>query len=145
MATYTKDNKKEIPDNTPVELPIGYRVPETLESMIARLITNSQFNQARHAAGEETFEEADDFDTDEDEPDFTSSHQMTDMQEEFIHVKPERTQATSPDTPGDPGSIEPDSHDAPDEPETRPTRKAKAKAQKSVAKSDTVDNEAELA
>lgn len=82
MAEYTKDNVYEIPNKKPVELPIGYEHPESLEDMISRMVrVHSNIAQA---AGEETLEESDDFDGDDDN--ILGDHQFTDMEEEVLHV-----------------------------------------------------------
>lgn len=89
MAKYDKQGRCEIPDPTPVELPVGYEHPESLEQMIARMI---RFESARaEAEGLESFEEADDFDVSDDVV-LVSDHQMTDMQEEYVHERPDRSQ-----------------------------------------------------
>lgn len=59
---------EEIPDPTPVEMPLGFEHPEPLEMMMARLVRQISYEQGR--AGEETIEESDDFDID-DEEDFS--------------------------------------------------------------------------
>lgn len=71
---------REIPETTPVELPIGYNTPEPLEQMIIRLVRHESQRAAKQ--DKETFEESDDFD-DEDH-DVISDHQFTDMQEEEL-------------------------------------------------------------
>jgi len=77
---YTKDNR-EILDTTPVEMPLGYEKPESLSDMIARMIKTANIQAAR--TGQiESIEEADDFDTEDDEPEMVSNYQMTDMQED---------------------------------------------------------------
>ena len=55
----------EILDPQPVARPLNWNAPEPLESMIRRYIRTEL---SRHAAdeGHETFEEADDFDVDDD-------------------------------------------------------------------------------
>lgn len=80
MAKYTDDNRFEVPDSTPVELPVGCEHPESLEAMIARMIRV----EAHKALGEglESFDEADDFDV-EDDGELVSEYQMKDMQEEY--------------------------------------------------------------
>lgn len=88
MAKYNEKHE-EIPDNTPVELPIGYTEPESLEQVIARMIQANDFRKAQEAAGLETFEEADDFDV-MDEGDIASEHEMDPMQEEYVIPKEER-------------------------------------------------------
>lgn len=55
---------REVPDPTPLEIPAGFRRPETLQEQIRRLV---QTSLSAHAAaqGAETFEESEDFDVDE--------------------------------------------------------------------------------
>lgn len=81
MADYTKDNRFEIPDPCPVSMPAGYKRPETLEAMIARMM---RVSEALKDTGAETFEEADDFDVDDD-GEINSPYQMSQMQEEYYH------------------------------------------------------------
>lgn len=73
-----KQKGREYVDPTPVEWPIGVTVPESLEQKIARMVRTgvSQF-AADHGA--ETFEEADDFDVEEDD-DPHSPHELDDDQ-----------------------------------------------------------------
>jgi len=80
MAKYN-DKHEEIPDKTPIALPLNYSAPEPLEQMIARLIR--QQSALAPARGQETFEESDDFDV-EDDHELKSPHQFTDMQEEHL-------------------------------------------------------------
>lgn len=58
----------ETPDPTPVSIPSGFKRPETLEEQIRRLVRSARFADEVEAAGFETFEEADDFDVDDDPP-----------------------------------------------------------------------------
>lgn len=55
----------EIPDSRPLQLPAGFKRPETLAEQVARLVRSESL---RRSAGEEyeTFDEADDFDVDDD-------------------------------------------------------------------------------
>ncbi|WNK13903.1 MAG: hypothetical protein [Microvirus sp.] len=80
MAIYNEKHQ-EVPDKTPIALPLNYSAPEPLEQMIARLIRQSQ-NFAPQM-GKESFEESDDFET-EDDNELVSQHQFTDMQEEHL-------------------------------------------------------------
>lgn len=59
-------NGHELLDPTPVELPANFRVPETLEQRIARLVRSERAQADLDAAGLETFDEADDFEVGED-------------------------------------------------------------------------------
>lgn len=87
MALYNEKHE-EIPDNTPVEMPIGYERPESLESMIARMVKTASI-QAKKTGQFDTDEEADDFETGEEEP--VSPYQFTDMEEEAPrYVRPKQ-------------------------------------------------------
>lgn len=79
---FTKDGK-ELPDQKRVELPIGYRVPETMEEKMMRMI-DSKLSRRAEEAGLETIEEANDFDMGEEDglPLPMSQFELTDMQEE---------------------------------------------------------------
>lgn len=55
----------ELPDPTPLRLPSGFRRPETLQEQVARLV-RTQISREAEEAGYETFEEAEDFDVDDD-------------------------------------------------------------------------------
>lgn len=59
MAVYDKKHH-EIPDPRPLSLPAGTVQPESLESLMARMIRNRDY--MKHFEGKETWEEADDFD-----------------------------------------------------------------------------------
>lgn len=54
-------NGEQILDNTPIEVPLGWNAPETMEMMIARMVRN-EVSQAAVAAGRESLDEAYDFD-----------------------------------------------------------------------------------
>lgn len=59
---------QELPDPTPVALPIGLGVAESMDQRIARILRHSaSVEAAKH--GMETFEEADDFDIEDDPAD----------------------------------------------------------------------------
>lgn len=73
----------EIPDPTPMAWPAGVRRPETLTEQIRRLV-RLEVSQAAAAQGMETFEESDDFDVDDDDGEFVSPYELTEMQEEAI-------------------------------------------------------------
>jgi hypothetical protein len=82
---YTKGFREEIPDPTPIELPIGYEHPESLESMIARMVRIHSEQAAKNEL--ETFEEADDLDMSDDDDGLASEHELTPMQEENLYVR----------------------------------------------------------
>lgn len=71
--------RHEVLDPTPVEWPLGVGVPESLEQKIARMVRTSVSMHAE-ANGMESFDEADDFDLEEDAmPE--SVHELDDDQE----------------------------------------------------------------
>lgn len=57
---------REVPDPTPMEVPAGFKRPETLAEQIRRLVRSEQFAKDVAAQGFETFEESEDFDIDDD-------------------------------------------------------------------------------
>lgn len=65
MISFDKQGR-EILDPTPVEMPVGMKRPESLQQMIQRLV-RAQISQAAVDDGHESFEEANDFDIDEDD------------------------------------------------------------------------------
>lgn len=85
---------EQIPDNTPVEMPLGYTPPEDLQSMIRRMVTDAAVLAATEAAGIESFEEADDFDVMDEDATEVSGHEFTPMQEE--QLKKDRSQSKVP-------------------------------------------------
>lgn len=83
MARYDEFGR-EIPDPTPISLPYPFKRPEPLVEIIRRSIREEM---SRHAAaeGEETFDEADDFEVDE-EPDLFSPYELRDAPVEAVDV-----------------------------------------------------------
>lgn len=59
------DKGRELPDSTPIELPLHWQRPQTIQEQI-RSFVRSELSRRAAAQGEETFEEADDFDVDDD-------------------------------------------------------------------------------
>lgn len=108
---HTKDYKYEVPDKTPVEMPLGYEKPEPLEHMIARMVRT--FSMAAEAQGAESFEESDDFDVDDDS-ELHSPYQLSDMQEETpngYHLNPKSQKRRASDrTPPQSKEEGPQSH-----------------------------------
>lgn len=74
--------KREMPDQRPVEWPAGIGRPKTIQEMIQETI-RVQMSREAAAGGMETFEEADDFDVD-DEEDMSSPYEMREMPEDAI-------------------------------------------------------------
>lgn len=62
------ENGHEVPDPTPLEIPAGFKRPETLAEQVQRLVRTSVSEWAARNQ-EETFEESEDFDVgDDDDP-----------------------------------------------------------------------------
>lgn len=57
---YRKDGSETL-DSTPVQAHIPFIPPQPLEQRIAELVRSQEWNQAMEKHGQETFEEADDF------------------------------------------------------------------------------------
>lgn len=79
---------EEIPDPTPIEMPLGYERPESLAEMIARMVQSHEFAKNDEIDSEE---EANDFDV-MDEDVVVSGHEYTDMHEEFIRTEDKNIQ-----------------------------------------------------
>lgn len=77
MAKYTEDGH-QIPDQTPLEVPVGFAAPTDLHALIKQLVRAESARAGED--GQETFEEADDFDVEDDGP--ISPYSTTTMQEE---------------------------------------------------------------
>lgn len=60
------DEGRELPDPTPMAIPAGMKRPESLVDTMRRLIRN-EFSKDVGAIGYETFEDANDFDVEEDD------------------------------------------------------------------------------
>lgn len=56
--------RREMPDTVPMEIPAGFRKPETMEEIVQRLVRR-QVSEAADARGDETFEESEDFEIDD--------------------------------------------------------------------------------
>lgn len=88
---------REIPDSVPMEAPIGWNRPPTIQEMVQRYIRIEMSKQAA-AEGQETFEEADDFDWDEEEP--LSPYELQMMQEEARAADASTLEAREPPSTG---------------------------------------------
>lgn len=113
MASYDEFGR-EIPDSRPVAVPAGWERPLSLHDQIKRFI-RAQMSQDAAAAGDETFEEADDFDIDDEDPLPVSMYEV-----------PEAV----PEAPGGVKEVDPDPPPPPEE--KRPKRAKKPPAEDSV-------------
>lgn len=57
---------EEVPDDQPIAVPAGFKVPETMEQMMRRLLRSPEFSRAADADDIDTFEDAEDFEIDDD-------------------------------------------------------------------------------
>lgn len=92
--------RSETPDQTPVEIPVGFNQPESLESIMARMI-ETRFNQMAEERGQETFEEADDFDVSDEHELPKTPYEMVDMDpdEPFYPEAPQPGEQAKEPTP----------------------------------------------
>lgn len=99
---------QEVHDGIPVEIPLGMRRPETLNEMVARLIRN-QASRAAAEAGMETFEEANDFEIEEDSAELMATRYEEMADEEPIARVPAGSAAPAPppDTKPAPSEVKP--------------------------------------
>lgn len=80
---------QEIPDPTPVAMPINFRRPESLVDMMRRLI-RTEVSQHAESLEAESFEEANDFDVDEENiEDRNTPYQDMGSDEELQDATPE--------------------------------------------------------
>lgn len=105
--------RHEFPDPTPVEMPLGFRRPPTLQEEIQRIV-RIQMSQQAQEHGFESFEEADDFEVDDD-PDPLSAYEVLEMAPEgptASETESGRPVATPPPAPAAPpapaGVVAPD-------------------------------------
>lgn len=75
---------KYYPDQTPIEMPVGYHHPPDLKDLIAQMVQDDRFRNNPEIDSEE---EANDFDV-ADEGDLPASrHEYTEMDEEYVKSK----------------------------------------------------------
>lgn len=83
---------QEMPDPTPIAVPAHFKRPPSLQEQIKSLIRN-ELSQRASEADEESFEEADDFELDDDADLPHSMHEISEMQDEMPReaytIKPE--------------------------------------------------------
>lgn len=104
--TFTKEGR-ELPDPTPLELPAGTKRPETLQDQIRRLIRTDVSAYAEDH-GAESFEDANDFDIDDDEPESRATHHELheEVVDEFKRARREAKEKEDADSRGADGPEE---------------------------------------
>lgn len=90
----------EIPDPTPVVIPGDFERPPTIQEMLRMYLANEQVQQEIREEGFETFEEADDFEPDEEDLLPLSGFEVVeyDMEDE---VQPNVSEANDPSPEGE--------------------------------------------
>ena len=63
-----KSDGSELPDPRPVELPVGFERPESIQDMIRRLVRDPALREELEGKDVESFDDADDFDIPDDFP-----------------------------------------------------------------------------
>lgn len=77
---------EELPDPTPVEVPAGFKKPESLTEQIRRLI-RTEFSKEAVAEGKESWEDANDFDVPEEDAEMHPTEYEVEMQPEIVNDK----------------------------------------------------------
>lgn len=114
VIDYRTDGK-EYPDQTPIEVPLNMKKPESLRDTMRRFI-REEFSREAVMSEKESFEEANDFDID-DETDLLSPYEITDMEPEYLQDEQE--------APSEPTGAEPEvdgskTEKTPSEPHSEP-------------------------
>lgn len=68
FARRLNERGQEIPDPTPIAPPVGFVKTKSLAEQIREMVRSERLRAEVEAQGMETFEEADDFDVEEDDP-----------------------------------------------------------------------------
>lgn len=80
---------EELPDDTPIDLPLKFKRPPSLQEQIKSMVQR-ELSQVAAEQGFESFEESDDFDVD-DENEIRSVHELTPMQEDVRYARPDKS------------------------------------------------------
>lgn len=91
----------QVPDPTPVEMPLGFERPESLESMLVRLV--HQVSRGQADIGEESIDDANDFDVDDEElmdevftdAEYAAIMATPEMKEQFLRAEEEKKRGES--------------------------------------------------
>lgn len=91
MATFDEFGA-QIPDETPVEVPIHIRrLERSFSADEVRRLVRVEVSRAASEAGYDSIQEAEDFDVDDDSPDFLSAYEMKEEFEDRGHVYVEKS------------------------------------------------------
>ncbi|WNK15014.1 MAG: hypothetical protein [Microvirus sp.] len=81
LAREASTNRHEVPDPVPMEIPTKFQRPETMQQMMERMLAQASAKYARDNNVEE-FDEANDFDIDDEDVTPLSRYELSAMQEE---------------------------------------------------------------
>lgn len=101
------DRGRQVPDPRPVEVPAHFTRPLSIQDEIKRFV-RSELAQRAAAEGAETFEEADDFYLDDEDPDIApgTEYELDDGQESY-GVPPPLVESSSSSPSKDPAKPDP--------------------------------------
>ena len=88
-AKFDKHGRQK-PDPTKIEVPLEFQAPPSMRDQI-REVFAQELSKVASENGQETFEEADDFDIPEDDAfdqEFASKYEVSEMQSEYVDVQP---------------------------------------------------------
>lgn len=91
------EKHQEIHDGKPVAIPAGFKHPPSIQDLIRRAI-RQEISQGAKKEGHETFDEADDFDVDDD-PELKSPYELDDNQAnaKFMEERPDERKVPDSD------------------------------------------------
>jgi len=81
-----KDGKGFLARSHKKEIPVGFKQPESLTDTLARLLRSKELEQIARSQGYETFQEADDFDVDDDIAPMPNTPYEADFDHATIHA-----------------------------------------------------------
>lgn len=93
MFSYAPRKRQEANNGIPVEMPIGYGRGSDLNARVAEMVRR-EISMYAEAQGQETFEEADDFDIPDDPIEFSSPYEEHfDHEENYIKLREQVAEA----------------------------------------------------
>lgn len=105
-------NGREVLDTTPVEVPLHFRRPPTLQEQIKQFV-RGEFSRSASEDGFDSFEEADDFDIDEDPDPISKYHVFEAVEERPIQAPQEIRSAGPAVAPSNPATPSPSQGEVP--------------------------------
>lgn len=91
------DKGREVLDPTPVALPVGWKRPESLQELVQRMV-REHVSRVAAAEGEESFDEADDFEVEDDLVEPPTAHELRELEGLARWNEQEQTKAIEEET-----------------------------------------------